>query len=165
MNATQPIFVADGMLGSLARKLRMFGFDTLYYNDAEDHRLVEVGLKDGRVLLTSDRTLFQKAVKMELRSILLTGESDQDDFVHILSSLGISKIEFVSERSRCPLCNSALEEGNRDSVSGLVPAGVVERHSRFYLCMKCSKAYWEGSHFSKMVEFERTVNGRLSKAG
>ena len=36
MNIMQPVFVVDGMLGSLARKLRMFGFDTLYYNDAED---------------------------------------------------------------------------------------------------------------------------------
>ncbi|MFQ5920863.1 MAG: Mut7-C RNAse domain-containing protein [Nitrososphaerales archaeon] len=165
MNATaaEQLFVVDGMLGTLARKLRIFGFDTLYYNDAEDERLVEVAIKDGRVLLTSDRTLFQIAAKRGARSILLAGENDLDDFAHVLSSLGIAGIEFASERSRCSLCNGVLEERAKDSVKDLVPAGLLERHSRFYLCSKCRKVYWEGSHIKKMQEFARGVNGRLTK--
>lgn len=163
MSIMQPVFVVDGMLGSLARKLRMFGFDTLYYNDAEDQKLIEVGLNEGRVLLTCDRTLFQKAMRVGLNSILLTGANDVDDLAHIFTSFNFDSIEFVSEKSRCPMCNDPLEIRNRDSVKNYVPAGVLDRHSTFYFCKRCSKAYWEGSHFKKLEEFEQNVNRRLKK--
>jgi len=163
MNVMQPVFVVDGMLGSLARKLRMFGFDTLYYNDAEDQRLIEVGLKEGRILLTGDRTLFQRAMKMGLHSILLTGANDVDDLVHVCKSFDIGKIEFVSERSRCSMCNDPLEIRDKNSIKGYVPAGVLDRHAKFYFCKRCSKAYWEGSHFRKLEEFAQSVNRGLSK--
>jgi len=163
MNVMQPVFVADGMLGSLARKLRMFGFDTLYYNDAEDQKLIEVGLKESRVLLTGDRVLFQKAMKMGLRSILLTGANDADDLTHIFKSFDIGGIELVPEKSRCPMCNDQLEMRDKNSIKDYVPAGVLDKHSKFYFCKKCSKAYWEGSHFQKLEEFEQSVNRRLSK--
>jgi len=163
MNVMQPVFVVDGMLGSLARKLRMFGFDTLYYNDAEDQRLLEVGLKESRVLLTGDRALFQRAMKMGLHSILLTGANDVDDLAHVFKSFNIGSIEFVSEKSRCPMCNDTLEIRDRNSIKNYVPAGMLDRHPKFYFCKKCSKAYWEGSHFKKLEEFERSVNRRLRK--
>lgn len=163
MNVMQPVFVVDGMLGSLARKLRMFGFDTLYYNDAEDQRLIEVGLNENRVLLTGDRALFQRAVKVGLQSVLLTAANDVDDLAHIFKSFNIGSIEFVSERSRCPVCNDPLEIHDRNSIKNYVPAGVLDRHSKFYFCKKCSKAYWEGSHFRKFEEFEKSVNRRLSR--
>jgi uncharacterized protein with PIN domain len=163
MNVMQPVFVVDGMLGSLARKLRMFGFDTLYYNDAEDQRLIEVGLRESRILLTSDRALFQRAIKMELHSILLTGANDADDLAHVCKSFDIDSIELVSEKSRCPICNNMLEVRDRNSIKNYVPAGVLDKHPKFYFCKNCSKAYWEGSHFKKLEEFERSVNMRLSK--
>ena len=163
MNVMQPVFVVDGMLGSLARKLRMFGFDTLYYNDAEDQRLIEVGLKESRILLTCDRALFQRTLKMGLHSILLTGANDANDLAHVFKSFNIGSIEFVSEKSRCPMCNDMLEIRDRNSIKNHVPAGVLDRHSKFYFCKKCSKAYWEGSHFKKLEELEQSVNRRLSE--
>jgi hypothetical protein len=163
MNVMQPVFVVDGMLGSLARKLRMFGFDTLYYNDAEDERLIQIGLRESRVLLTGDRALFQRAMKVGLNSILLNGADEVDDLAHILENLNIASIKIVSDKSRCPMCNESLETSDRNSMKDYVPAGVLDKHSKFYFCKKCSKVYWEGSHFKKLEEFERSVNGRLNK--
>jgi len=163
MNVMQPVFVVDGMLGSLARKLRMFGFDTLYYNDAEDERLIQIGLKESRVLLTGDRALFQRAMKVGLNSILLKGVDEVDDLAHILENLNIASIKIVSEKSRCPMCNESLETSDGNSMKDYVPAGVLDKHSKFYFCKKCSKVYWEGSHFKKLEEFEHNVNRRLSK--
>ena len=81
MRKMRSVFVVDGMLGSLARKLRMFGFDTLYYNDADDDRLIEVGKQENRVILTCDKMLFQRAINIGLDSILLVGSNDVDDMV------------------------------------------------------------------------------------
>ncbi len=165
MNLTHPIFVVDGMHGSLARKLRMFGFDTLYYNDAEDDKLIDLALGEGRVLLTSDRTLYQRTIKAGAKSLLLTGAGDLDDIMKVLTGMGIEGVEFLPSRSRCPLCNGLLEERGKDSVGAAVPSGVLEKHSKFYLCGGCSKVYWEGSHAKKIIEFGRNVNRRLGRSG
>jgi hypothetical protein len=37
-----PRFLADAHLGKLARHLRLLGFDTLFFNDAGDDRLLEI---------------------------------------------------------------------------------------------------------------------------
>ncbi len=45
-------FIADVMLGKLARWLRILGFDTWYSNKYEDDELIELGEKTCRILLT-----------------------------------------------------------------------------------------------------------------
>ncbi len=50
-------FVIDSMLGTLARKLRIFGFDSLYYNHIDDEELLSLCLAMNRILLTSDEVL------------------------------------------------------------------------------------------------------------
>lgn len=160
----EPAFVVDGMLGSLARKLRMIGFDTAYYNDAGDDSLIKIASDEKRMLLTADRALFQKTIKLGLQGALLDAANDVEDLVHLFRNLGITDIGLAQEKSRCSLCNNELEERDRESIRSYVPAGVLEKHSRFYFCDRCGKAYWEGSHFGKMRELERIVNGRLRNA-
>ena len=157
-------FVVDGMLGSLARKLRMFGFDTLYYNHTEDTELLTIGMQEGRVLLTRDKMLFQRAINGGISSVLLDGSDDVDDMAHVLKSSGIYSAEFLPEKSRCPLCNSVLDKRNKDSIDKLIPAKVLNMHERFYFCKQCNKVYWEGSHFKKLQEFGLNVKMRLNNA-
>ena len=56
-------FVADCMLGRLAKWLRILGFDVLYFSKAEDPALVEIARRDGRVLLTRDTGLIERTAK------------------------------------------------------------------------------------------------------
>lgn len=149
------------MLGSIARKLRLFGFDTLYFNDANDEKLIDISVNNNRMLLTCDRALFQRAVKMNVRCVLLDGEDDVHDLAHICEHVQINNIEFAAEKSRCPVCNSALEMYDKDSAKDYVPDGVLEIHSKFYFCRKCRKAYWEGSHIHKFEELQKSVNEKL----
>src|SRR4029077_652480 len=57
----KPRFVADVMLGRLARWLRALGYDTLYFRDAPDRRLLALALTDQRRLLTRDAALARRA--------------------------------------------------------------------------------------------------------
>ena len=50
-------FEVDGMLGSLARWLRILGYDTDYANQRDDAELVRIARAEDRVLLTRDREL------------------------------------------------------------------------------------------------------------
>ena len=41
MRDLQFLFLVDAMLGNIARKLQLFGFDSKYVSDADDLKLIE----------------------------------------------------------------------------------------------------------------------------
>src|SRR5947199_7957588 len=53
-----PRFVADVMLGRLAKWLRIAGFDVLYSNRFADDELVSLSLRERRILLSRDTRAF-----------------------------------------------------------------------------------------------------------
>lgn len=55
-------FVADVHLGTLARLLRLLGFDTWYAPDADDQALTERAVGEERILLSRDRELLMRRV-------------------------------------------------------------------------------------------------------
>ncbi|HYA90984.1 MAG TPA: Mut7-C RNAse domain-containing protein, partial [Thermodesulfobacteriota bacterium] len=54
------IFIADRMLGKLARELRMLGYDTIYYPGEDAYRLIRLAREEGRVILTRNTKLLPK---------------------------------------------------------------------------------------------------------
>ncbi|HEX9677873.1 Mut7-C RNAse domain-containing protein [Nitrososphaera sp.] len=154
-------FLADAMLGSLARKLRILGFDTEYLADADDDEVLRRGIEQGRVILTADREFFKRIVKQGTRGVLVGGEGDLEDTAHILSKLRLT-LEDAEMGSRCAVCNGFLDLITRDQAGG-VPQGVLERRSRFYKCSNCGKIYWEGGHMERMSAFAKQVRARLAK--
>lgn len=58
-DAVPPRFLADAMLGRLARWLRTLGFDTRYDPAIHDPELVALAAAEGCVLLTRDRHLIE----------------------------------------------------------------------------------------------------------
>ncbi|MDQ5875882.1 MAG: Mut7-C RNAse domain-containing protein, partial [Thermoproteota archaeon] len=93
LEARSVAFLADAMLGNIARKLRIFGFDTLYMAQAHDNEILETGIKQDRVILTADKELFKRIVKVGARGVLVSaGASELEDLVHILTENGITSI-------------------------------------------------------------------------
>ena len=80
-----PSFLADAMLGSVARKLRIFGFDTLYTAHAHDDEILKTGIEQGRVILTADKELFKRVVKAGARGVLVSGSGELEVLMHNLS--------------------------------------------------------------------------------
>ncbi len=68
-------FIADCMLGRLAKWLRILGFDVLYFPKAEDRDLLEISRREGRVLLTRDTGLIEKTKKLKNRFFLASDDS------------------------------------------------------------------------------------------
>lgn len=52
-------FVADVHLGTLARYLRLLGFDTLWRNDLDDDEIIDLSLAEKRIILTRDRGILR----------------------------------------------------------------------------------------------------------
>lgn len=144
-------FVLDVHLGTLARRLRMLGFDTRYSWKMNDPELAQVCEEEKRILLTRDlRLLMRRNVHwgMYIRNkypVLQTAE--------VLNGLGLW--EEIKLFSRCINCNGLLYRVEQDSpeyneVIEQLPEGVTCWCKEYSRCESCSKIYWEGSHFDKM---------------
>ncbi len=141
-------FQVDGMLGSLARKLRIFGFDTAYQSDSVDDELLKTSKKEHRVLVTSDRELYERARKHEIESILITSTIDEASMLFIFKSLNLEYTEPTPFFSRCSRCNGLLERDGHEQMTG---ASERTRNPKIiFRCVNCQKTYWEGSHWRKL---------------
>jgi uncharacterized protein with PIN domain len=159
-----PSFLADAMLGSVARKLRIFGFDTLYITHAQDNEILKIGIEQGRVILTADKELFKRVIKAGAQGVLVSGVGDLEDLVHILSKNGITSIDLSGGCFRCPVCNGLLGEKKAEQVKNGMPGKVAELHREFCQCTACGKVYWDGSHLRRIRALAKSVDSKLGKA-
>jgi uncharacterized protein with PIN domain len=149
------------MLGGIARKLRIFGFDTLYMAHAPDDEILKTAIEQGRVILTADKELFKRVVKAGAPGVLVSGAGDVQDLVHILAKNGITSVNLDGIGSRCSVCNWVLER-TPEQVRGGVPGKVAEFQSEFYQCAACGKVYWEGGHLRRIRALAKNVDSRLA---
>ncbi len=147
----KPRFIVDSMLGDLARWLRLLGYDTLYYRNAPDPRIVREALEQGRIIVTRDRGLAILARKRGARVVLLHGESLEEMLAELHLRAGVALYAEPS-RSRCPLCNAPLRHVPKHEVKDRVPPEVYARYEDFWVCTRCGQVYWRGSHWRKIEE-------------
>ena len=151
--AEKPKFLADGMLGSLARWLRMLGYDVEYAADLPDDKLLAEAEASGRVLLTRDVELYRAASRRLIKVYMVEGKSRAEVLAKLSRKFKL-KLRLNPNSSRCPLCNSPLKPVRRCEVEGNIPANVLRRKRRFWVCVNpgCGKIYWKGSHWDKIKE-------------
>ena len=152
------------MLGSVARKLRIFGFDTLYLRHFNDDDVLKIGVAQDRIILTCDRDLFRKIVKAGAHGALLKGSDDLEDIAHVLSKCKITSIGFSTLNSRCSICNGLIIRGR--SISDIkihLPSNVIKWYEEFFQCTNCNKVYWEGSHIIRIRAWARELNMKLKE--
>lgn len=137
-------FVVDGMLGSLARWLRILGYDADYANQRDDAELVRISRAENRVLLTRDRAL---AGRRGVRALLVESQSLDEQLAQVMAAFLLTA---STGAARCPVCNTALVQATREEVANRVPAYVLRRHHYFQRCPGCRRVYWRGSHWQNM---------------
>ena len=140
-NDSQPLrLLADGMLGRLAKWLRMLGYDTAYDNAATDPELARRARAEGRVLLTRDQAL---AARRGLRTLLIRSQVLEEQVREVRQRLGPPPQPVLS---RCAVCNSVLEPISHDQAAQRVPPYVLRTRTDFRCCPGCGRVYWPGSH-------------------
>lgn len=151
-------FLADAMLGSLARKLRALGFDAAYYKSGNDAALLAAAAREGRVVLTADRDLATRAASKGVRAVLLTQKSDGARISAMSRACRDAGFAIVRGEPLCSVCGGDLEALRRSAVAGMVPPSVERRHRLFFRCLSCGKLYWRGSHWKKLRSLARRLN-------
>ena len=142
----EPRFIADAMLGRLARWLRTLGYDTAYDDAIADEDLVRRAFAEHRHILSRDRRLFEE---WHVSGGLLV-ESDRvlDQLRQVIEVFDLPPAAhpFV----RCRVCNTRLEPAAAADVRAHVPERVRVRCGAFLWCPTCARVYWEGSHTERM---------------
>ncbi|MDI3475896.1 MAG: uncharacterized protein PWQ95_1624 [Thermococcaceae archaeon] len=117
-------FIADMMLGRLARWLRLYGYDTLY-GIVEDEEIIRRALEEDRIILTRDSGLAESARGMGAKVFLLSCNSLEGQ-VEELKTLGVEFKELFPANARCPKCNGLIVRVPKEEVKGKDEVGRLE---------------------------------------
>ena len=160
----EPIFFVDSMLGNIARKLRLLGYDSLYFSDIYDEKLIDGARKEKRIIISKDEELIKKAQKLGMRSVRITKEDEVEQFLEIINIINLKRIQISGDTARCPKCNSVTESVDKDIIKEKIPQGVLKLNDKFWICKYCNQIYWEGTHIKNLQEFVGKVNERLQQS-
>ncbi len=147
------------MLGSLARWLRLLGYDAELDTVSPDGELARRAEREGRWLLTRDRRLAAAGP----RSLLVRSEDVNEQLAEVLGRLGLEPGD-GGLGTRCSACNGEVEPVPGEAVQGLVPEHVWRTAREFRRCARCGRVYWRGSHVERIEARIAELRRRLAGA-
>lgn len=137
-----PAFDVDGMLGALAKWLRILGFDAAFPCKAPSR---------GRLYVTVRR------IAGRSDTIIVEDRDPLEQLKQVLQTTGISPDPELF-LTRCLICNVPVHDISREKAEGRVPEEVLQIATIFNECPKCGRVYWEGSHNER-------IRRRLQESG
>lgn len=146
-------FILDVHLGTLAKTLRLLGFDTYYRNDLDDDEIVDRAEREKRTILTRDIGILKQKRVTHGYWVRSTDSDEQAAEIIRRFQLENSARPF----SRCPRCNGELKGADEAAIRRKVPENSRRRYSEFYECACCGQMYWKGSHFPKLLHKFRSL--------
>jgi len=147
-------FIADNMLGRLAKWLRIIGCDVAYYRRIDDARLVGLALEQGRLILTRDTLLIRR--KMAKGNFFFVTDDDyKEQLKQIVKQFSIDPYQDLL--TRCIECNTLLSDIDREHVRELLPEYVYENLRSFRTCRQCNKVYWPATHKDRIIEMLKEI--------
>lgn len=145
--SARPKFLADEMLGRLAKWLRLLGYDTTYVSKIADSELLDLAEVEGRIILTRDTSLI---LRKRCRSyIFVRSDRWREQLKQVYQEAGLN---CESMLTLCTLCNSRLQQVEKESVETRVPPYVYRTQSVFHECKKCGRLFWSATHVSRILE-------------
>lgn len=148
-----PRWLADEMVGRLARYLRIQGCDTRYVRGLSDGAILEIAIAEHRILLTRDRALARRTDRV----LLLTSPTLRDQWRSVARAFPDLPREVAF--TRCTACNEPLVpyvRGVAESRQPGIPWHRVDAGLPLFRCTGCDHLYWEGSHTARVREQIRT---------
>jgi hypothetical protein len=152
--------LADSMLGSLGRWLRLMGYDTAIAQRETDAELVRRARVEDRMILTRDREL---ARRVGVQTLLIEHDTLEDQLAQVGQALDLPSPQ---PGTRCPRCNEPLQAASPADVAGDVPPYVLQTQTSFHRCPACRRVYWRGTHWQGIAEkLARLQDVRSTRSG
>lgn len=159
---TRPRFLVDRMLGRLVAWLRIFDYDTLSalelgINEDEDNKLVGLAKTEYRVLITRDLMLIERARKGGVPSVLLKPNDVKGQICELMKHYPLDTVPVME---RCTVCNARLRkatDADAERIAKDVPSHLIEEGKEYWLCDRCGKIYWQGSHWRNIKKMSEEL--------
>jgi len=151
-------FIADVHLGTLARYLRLLGFDTVWRNDLGDEEIIDRALAERRIILTRDIGILRNGRVTHGYWLRSTDPVAQLEEVVRALQLGPA----FEPYTRCLECNGECVPIRRREAARVVPLQVFLVYRDFRRCAGCGRIYWPGSHLRRLdgvIERARAAAG------
>ncbi|HET8720312.1 MAG TPA: Mut7-C RNAse domain-containing protein [Candidatus Nitrosotenuis sp.] len=156
-----PKLIIDSMLGTIAKKMRILGFDCKYFNTVGDEDLLLVAKKENRTIITKDNKLADNAAKHDIAVVKVSLQTEREQLLEIAKAFGWKKYEYDADRARCPVCNGTLQQIQKKMTIDMVPPRIFEGVERFWICQHCYHLYWIGTHIRNLEKMIGEINGEL----
>ncbi len=143
-----PRFLADRMVGTLAKWLRLLGYDTVYMPEVSSASVKREAHRQGRILLTR-RTCFLNQRDMP-PFVFIRADRFREQLKQVCTDLQLTVSSPLFRR--CSVCNRELETIDRERVQARVPACVWQTQTIFSHCRKCQRVYWNATHRERIIE-------------
>ena len=144
---TEIKFVADVMVGKLARWLRVLGFDVAYSNVLDDDQVIHLAKSENRIILTRDTGLAARC--RDLQYLLIDSTQYKEQIQQVLRAYSLKEFNVFS---RCLECNTPLLEVDKETVFERIPPFIYLTQERFATCPTCGRVYWHGTHADEMLK-------------
>ena len=150
-------FATDCNLGTLAKWLRILGYDTLYERGVADLDFLRKATAEGRIVLTRKRELARLSSKERL--VVVKADHVRSQLGEVLEALSLEPEPMkMKKMTRCLRCNKELEEIPKERVEGRVPVYVYVKYTQFKRCPSCGRIYWPGTH---RLHIEKSLRVRI----
>jgi len=95
-----PSFVIDSMLGTIAKKMRILGFDSKYLATIDDEDLILLAKKENRTIITKDSQVVNNAKKHDILTVDITTYTEKEQLIEIAKKTGRSEERRVGKECR-----------------------------------------------------------------
>lgn len=154
-------FLADAMLGNIARKLRLLGFDCKYFATINHDQLLSTAKIENRILVTKDHNIANICKKQNIPVIELFNTDEIGQIVEIYKKASLDKCKIDMDNIRCTICNGTIQSIEREKITSHIPDKVAQNMKQFWICNSCNHIYWEGTHIRNLQKFIDETNERL----
>ena len=133
----------------MVRKLRILGFDALYWRGAEPRR----GRGGGPIRRAdaSDPEPEDPAKAGRPGGVVVEANDPRDQLREVVQKLSLDAKE-EKFFCRCLLCNEELRPLRKEEAEGRVPDFILQAYKLFHACPRCRRVYWPGTHSERMKQ-------------
>jgi hypothetical protein len=163
-SASQPtpaLFLCDAGLGGLARWLRAAGYDAAWQPDIADDELLRQARALPATVLTTDGMLMERRL---LRDRIMPAFwlpptlSIPEQLALVFREFGLTV-----RGPRCMSCGGELRRGSKESLHERIPPRTYHWLDEFFVCSRCDKPFWHGTHWNRIVKTLTALNRDRSR--
>ncbi len=147
------LFIVDRSLGTLAKWLRLLGFDTAYEPEVPTGEFY-TPKDDPRILITRSKKIQKRWGARE--HVFISSNLLVEQLKQVVDQIGIGRDD-IRPFSKCLHCNLPIDRIDKNEVYGLVPDYIWESHDTFNRCKRCKRIYWSGSHAERSMEMIESI--------